>query len=237
MDGRHRSRAIAKEKLALREELEARLRDQIQTELRLTMPTVTPSAARVAAKLASVIASQIASLPQANQRALKRIEEDTEEYATEFVAQFAGAAARGFTGQVRKIAVAGDLGMQLPDDWAGPVAGPTILEGTFGIPRSTLHRWRKLNLAIALNTRTSRKPVFPLLQFEDGAPVKGIGSVVGAFASHHKKAWKWLIEPCQELGGAKPIDLLKQGDREAVVTAAQKAGADAGAGETSLKRE
>lgn len=222
-DGRRQSRSKGREKIGKREEIEALLIKHLEQDLVDTVPDIRAVAVRVASKLAAMIASQIAVQPQSKQRSLSVIEDDVPDYAAEFVAQLMQAAVRGIRGQVKKTTVAkvdGVMGMALPDDWAGPVAGPTLLERTFGIPRSTLHRWRRLNQAVAINTRTTQKPVFPLLQFVDGSPVKGISDVIAA-KGDPKKAWLWLITPSSHLDGAQPIALLRDGQQGTVVAAAK----------------
>lgn len=62
------------------------------------------------------------------------------------------------------------------EDWAGPVAGPVEIEKMFGTKRSTLHDWQKRGAVIGL-LKGERKHVFPLAQFVDGRPVKGMSDV------------------------------------------------------------
>lgn len=104
------------------------------------------------------------------------------------------------------------------EEWAGPVAGPTVLENEYGIPRSTLYRWQKLNLVAFQKGR--RKFVFPLRQFVDGRPVDSLSGILGRFQDH-RAAWLWLIQPCEALAGEVPIDLLRSG-RTAEATEAAK---------------
>jgi hypothetical protein len=110
--------------------------------------------------------------------------------------------------------------LQLADDWAGPVAGPTTIERHYGIPRSTLYRWQKRNEVVAISSRTSNRPVFPLRQFSDGRPMEGIAQVVKAFGDSGR-AWRWLITE-NDICGAIPIDLLAGGQIDAVLTAARQ---------------
>ena len=77
--------------------------------------------------------------------------------------------------------------LQLPDDWAGPVAGPTLLERRYGLARSTLFRWMKRGEVISIRTSGNR-PVFPLKQFVDGRPADGIPEVISIFGDS-KRAW------------------------------------------------
>lgn len=104
------------------------------------------------------------------------------------------------------------------EDWAGPVAGPAEIEKTFGTKRSTLHDWQKRGAVIGL-LRGERKHVFPLAQFVDGHPVKGMSDVT-RIIGNPRTAWQWLIQPKPSLGGT-PLDQLKAGNIDQIVTAAK----------------
>jgi hypothetical protein len=112
-----------------------------------------------------------------------------------------------------------DLSGQVTTNWAGPVAGPTFLERTFGISRSSLNRWQRRNYVVALRSG-GRKHVFPLAQFVDGRPAAGIADVLDLFSSQ-RLAWLWLSRPNSELDGQIPIDLLKHDHHDAVIQAAK----------------
>lgn len=104
------------------------------------------------------------------------------------------------------------------EDWAGPVAGLAEIEKTFGTKRSTLHDWQKLGAVIGL-LRGERKHAFPLAQFVDGRPVKGMSDVT-RIIRNPRAAWQWLIQPKPSLGGT-PLDQLKAGNIDRVVAAAE----------------
>lgn len=222
------SRQIHRTKLVRREELEARLYEVVEATLIEHDPTVRPASVRVAARLTAIIAAQITAQTQVVQRALLTLEDDIAEYGTEFVSQLVAEAQKDKDKRVRRFAAAAPQvptasgPMQLADDWAGPVAGPTALERYYGIPRSTLYRWQKRNEAVALNTRTSSKPVFPLKQFVDGRPAAGIAELIGIFGDS-RKAWLWLVAPSEDFSGTLPIDALIDGAVDEVVTCAQRA--------------
>jgi len=94
------------------------------------------------------------------------------------------------------------------EDWAGPVAGASELSRDYGIARSTLHRWQHSEEVIGL-LKGTKKHVFPIEQFIDGRPARGISTIVG-LAGGNRVAWLWLRQANPILGGRKPIDLLKQ---------------------------
>lgn len=104
------------------------------------------------------------------------------------------------------------------EDWAGPVAGSTMLHER-GIARSTLHDWRKRGEVIALLSG-ARKHAFPLEQFVDGRPVQGISDVL-EIAGNPRRAWLWLVQQSPLLGEKRPIDLLKLDRRQDVADAAR----------------
>lgn len=105
------------------------------------------------------------------------------------------------------------------EDWAGPVAGPSEIERTFGTRRSTLHDWHKRGAVIGL-LKGERKHVFPLAQFIDGRPVEGMAEVTRVIGNP-RVAWQWLTQPKPSIGG-KPLDRLKQGHVAQVVGAAER---------------
>lgn len=105
------------------------------------------------------------------------------------------------------------------EDWAGPVAGPSEIEKSFGTRRSTLHDWHKRGAVIGL-LKGERKHVFPLAQFVDGRPVEGMSEVT-RIISNPRVAWHWLVQPKASIGGT-PLDRLKQGHVPEVLAAAAR---------------
>ncbi len=114
----------------------------------------------------------------------------------------------------RLAAYAAPLGLE---DWAGPVAGPVELELRLGIARSTLQDWRRSGAVIGL-LKGSRKHVFPLAQFVDGRPVRGLADLI-AIARDARTAWLWLVEPRER--GASPLEDLSRGRIDEVLQAAR----------------
>ncbi len=104
------------------------------------------------------------------------------------------------------------------EDWAGPVAGPSEIEQTFGTRRSTLHDWHKRGAVIGL-LKGERKHVFPLAQFVDGRPVEGM-TEVNRIIGNPRAAWHWLIQPKPSIGDT-PLNRLKQGRVSEVLDAAE----------------
>ena len=104
------------------------------------------------------------------------------------------------------------------EDWAGPVAGATELSRQYGIARSSLHRWQQDDDVIGL-LKGTKKHVYPVEQFLDGRPVRGLRDVIKR-AGNHRVVWLWLIQRNPVLGGSRPVDLLKQDRVDEVVDAA-----------------
>lgn len=200
-------------------------------------PTALPGAVDVIAELAAVIASQLLAETQANQRALKTLKDDIAEFGTEFVFQIVKEARKDVRDRIRKTTAASPSAQGdafLADDWAGPVAGPTLIERHFGIPRSTLYRWQKRGEVVWLNTRTSKKPVFPLRQFVDGKPADGIAEISEAMGGP-RSAWQWLITPHSAFDGSTPLDALLKGRTSKVIEMAQEDGQRSDHGNYNLK--
>ena len=217
---RRLSRDIHRKKLARREDLEKRLFDIVESALLEHDSTARLAAVRVAAHLAAIIASQITAQTQVVQRTLLTLEDDIAEYGSEFVSQLVAEARKdkdkrikGFAAEVPTASL-GSRAMLLADDWAGPVAGPTAIERYYGISRSTLYRWQKVNEAVAIQSRSSRKPVFPLRQFVDGRPAPGIAELISIFGDA-RKAWQWLVEANADFESKAPLDMLLINKREA----------------------
>lgn len=222
-DARKFSRARREIKLTQREAVERDLNAMMYAALRERDPTVPTGAVKVISELVAVVASQLLAQTQVTHRALLTMKDDVSDYGTEFVAQLVIEARKDVGARVKRTTVAAPSvsgSMPLADDWAGPVAGPTLIERHFGIPRSTLHRWRQRNEVVALNTRTSKKPVFPLRQFVDGRPAGGIPEIIRAFGDH-RSAWQWMITANPRLDDAAPIEALLKGHVEHVVEVAR----------------
>lgn len=217
------SRDIYRSRLAKREELEAKIAKLIGELLKEHDPTLHLPGLRTASEVAAMIAAQIAVQPQSVQRSMAALEDHLTELATDFVANVVEAAQSNLEHGIKRFyaaAPANPDGLQLPDDWAGPVAGPTLIEKYFGVNRSTLHRWHRRDECVALNAKTSKKPVFPLKQFLDGRPVDGLSDVISIFGNQ-RDAWQWLVSPNEHLEGEAPIDLLIEGEQEQVINMAR----------------
>ncbi len=225
-DERKFSRKRHRIKLNRREEIESELRSEVTLLLKGAAPSVPPAAINVVARLVSEVASQLLSQTQVVQRSLAGLHDDTPDYAAAFVEDLIREAGRGVRLGARKIRAAEVLPLTdspVAPDWAGPVAGPTVIERHFGIPRSTLYRWQKRNEVVWLNTRTSRKPVFPLMQFVDGRPEEGVAEVVQAFGEP-RAAWQWLLSSSPEHGQRWLDGLLEKRKAMVVAAALEQAG-------------
>jgi len=194
-----------------------------------------------AGQIAGMVAAAVAFLPATHQQAVFAIQHRLPDLASEFIRVLAadamrrldGSAAESGTAFLAAAATEADepaiptapgrddaLDSMLIEEWAGNVAGQTHLEKKLRIPRSTLHIWKRRNEVVAL--RSGRcKHVFPLAQFVDGRPAPGIRDVL-SIISNRRLAWFWLSNPCPDLDGRVPIELLKQELVAEVISAARK---------------
>jgi hypothetical protein len=106
------------------------------------------------------------------------------------------------------------------ESWAGPVAGPGEIEKQLHVARSTLNEWHRRGVVIGL-LRGERKHVYPLEQFVDARPMQGVGDVA-KIAPDERAAWLWLRQPHGRFAMRPPLDLLKAGQRDAVIQAAER---------------
>jgi len=106
------------------------------------------------------------------------------------------------------------------ESWAGPTAGAGEIEQALGIPRSTLSSWQQKGSVIGL-LRGERKLAYPLEQFVDARPLEGIADVLKV-TPDARSAWLWLRQPHVALQDRLPLDVLKDGGREAVVRVAER---------------
>jgi len=106
------------------------------------------------------------------------------------------------------------------ESWAGPVAGPGEIEKQLHVARSTLNEWHRRGVVIGL-LRGERKHVYPLDQFIDARPTQGIGDVA-KIAPDERAAWLWLRQPHGRFDMRPPLDLLKAGQRDEVIQAAER---------------
>jgi hypothetical protein len=106
------------------------------------------------------------------------------------------------------------------ESWAGPVAGPGEIEKKLHVARSTLNEWHRRGAVIGL-LRGERKHVYPLDQFVDARPLQGVGDVA-KIAPDERAAWLWLRQPHGRFDMRPPLDLLKVGQREEVIQAAER---------------
>ena len=106
------------------------------------------------------------------------------------------------------------------ESWAGPVAGPGEIEKQLHVARSTLNEWHRRGAVIGL-LRGERKHVYPLDQFVDARPMQGIADVAKV-ASDERAAWLWLRQPHGRFDMRPPLDLLRAGQRDEVIQAAER---------------
>jgi hypothetical protein len=213
---RHLSRQGNVAKRLTQSDLAHVISEQIERILIEHDPSIRKPALIAASRLGGSIAATISVQTQIVQRSFSAIQHRLDAIPGELVSglidEAAGLSERSPARRTPSIPRSTDEvepTFTLPDDWAGPMAGPTLLERRYGIARSTLFRWMKRGEVISIRTKGNR-PMFPLKQFVDGRPADGIPEMISIFGDP-RKAWKWLMAPCEELGGTRPIDELIEG--------------------------
>ncbi len=212
----------------------------VRAALQHSNPKAPASDLRTMAEIIAVISNVIAELPKAERRELAREKEQVRRIVIEAVGHGrAEAPARAHIeggGKVERSRGTG-LGERLSlvegrarlasyvtprplESWAGPVAGAGEIEESLGIPRSTLCNWQQRGVVVGL-LRGERKLAYPLEQFVDARPLEGIADVV-RMAPDARSAWLWLRQPHAALDGKVPLAMLKDGERTAVVTVAER---------------
>lgn len=76
---------------------------------------------------------------------------------------------------------------------------------------------------LRVKTRSGRV-AYPVVQFEGRAPLRGLAAVLGALAPAGDAllALAWLTGANRSLGRRRPVDVLRQGDADAVVALAAR---------------
>lgn len=221
---RHLSRQGNIAKRQTQSELAQTIAARVEDTLLKHDPSIRKPALHAAGRLAGAIAAAIAVQTQAVQRAFPIVYEQLEAHSHKFVDSLIAELVSRQTGQAvgGSAPLAPSLGnrgpVTLPDEWAGPVAGPTLLERRYGLARSTLFRWMKRGEVVSIRTKGNR-PVFPLMQFVDGRPADGISELIALFGDT-RRAWQWLMSEVSGSQG-RGIDFLLAGNVQAVLAAAR----------------
>lgn len=202
-----------------RRETAALLANEIEDAIVRIDGTARRKSIEAAARIGGLVSAVVFEMPREARESLLD-HQGIEKAVTDFVYGLSGAVSPGDDPDTDGNGVIPDSILTPVSDWAGPVAGPTLLEEEYGISRSTLHRWQKRGEAIAFRTG-GRKHVFPLLQFVDGRPVPAIDTLLRLIGSP-RDTWLWLTQPCALLENDRPIDLLRKDLVLEVLDAARK---------------
>ncbi|MBV9112021.1 MAG: DUF2384 domain-containing protein [Hyphomicrobiales bacterium] len=202
--------------------------------------SVKPEAAGVSAYVGGTTFAFVSELSQSDRRKLNRRKTELAERIRAMLTEWVAGHPDSRTGAARPGRIEGRKGRGLGEilreeeglrrldeiaiakrleDWAGPVAGAMELSRELGLPRSTLNRWQHAGDVIGL-LKGIRKHVYPIEQFVDGRPARGLADVK-AIIGNPRVAWHWLRGRNPALRGCRPIDLLKDDRVREVVEAAQ----------------
>lgn len=111
---------------------------------------------------------------------------------------------------------------ELSTDWAeSELLGAGEVVHRLNISRATLDNWRKGNKVIALR-KGLRNYVYPVRQFERLKPVNGLDRLAALFSSP-EEVWEWLVTPNRMTDSDAPIEKLRKGTVELVISAAEGA--------------
>jgi uncharacterized protein (DUF2384 family) len=202
----------------------ASIANAIEIEVGLILERLAPKlrkpGVRAASKFAGAVASHVASLSRSRQMTLDECCEFILRQLQQSISLYAELPATRRADDNSLIVDLADLPIQKAVQWAGEVAGPTLLERKYGIARSTLHRWQRLRQVISFRAG-GKKYVFPLAQFIDGRPVSGISAVLEVFGDD-RRAWQWLISPCASLDDHVPLRLLRIEQIDQVIDEARR---------------
>ncbi len=104
-------------------------------------------------------------------------------------------------------------------DWAGSgLLDAEALAEQIGVSTDTILAWHQAGKVLAF--ASGHGDLYAVRQFQETQPVAGLDQVVSNFPTP-EDAWEWLVTPNRSTGGKAPIDLLRQGELDAVVGAAQ----------------
>ncbi|MBV9511208.1 MAG: hypothetical protein JO303_13100 [Caulobacteraceae bacterium] len=107
-------------------------------------------------------------------------------------------------------------------DWAqSELLGSGETADRIGVSRTTLDNWRRARKVLAFR-KGVRNFVYPVRQFDRRGPIGGLDQVREHFADD-EDAWEWLVRSNGLIGGAPPIERLRQGHVDDVVAAAEGA--------------
>lgn len=109
-------------------------------------------------------------------------------------------------------------------DWAETeLLGAGELADRLGVARTSINNWRVAGKVVAFQ-KGVRNYVYPVRQFNDHAPIRGIEHVLRHFNTP-EDAWEWLVTPNRITLGELPIERLRA-DKVDEVTRAAEGGLD-----------
>lgn len=106
------------------------------------------------------------------------------------------------------------------ESWAGVVADAEATAARLGVTLDKLSGWLEEGRIISVAPLDSEN-VYPIEQFVDGRPVKGLRELV-AICPAPRSAWLWLRQPHVFFDGRTPLAALSSGDQEGAIECAHR---------------
>jgi hypothetical protein len=115
------------------------------------------------------------------------------------------------------------LSQDIPiEDWAeSEVLDVEALAHRFGVSVAEIAKWQMEQRILALINGGDIE-VYPIRQFEGNLPIDGLAAVRVHFGCD-ETTWEWLIGPNRYTGGEYPLEWLRKGHIQDVVSAAEGA--------------
>lgn len=92
-----------------------------------------------------------------------------------------------------------------------------------GVSIGTIARWRRSCRVLGLDHKGSGY-VYPVWQVVDSRPVPGLPAILTTLSEageSDRDQLRWLLRPNTDLGGKRPVDLLRNGQEDDVIWAAE----------------
>jgi hypothetical protein len=104
--------------------------------------------------------------------------------------------------------------------WAGELVSEQDLRGRYHLSKAEIDTW-KAGAGVVTLLNDAGEIAFPVEQFVNGRPVKGLGEIVEKIGNP-RVAWMWLRQPHAVFEARQPLEVLKSGRARDVLQAAAR---------------